>query len=348
MKILHVIFQMLTGGTEMMLIDIARRQVADGNDVSVMIINSGSDPKLVEALGPDVKVYQLNRRAGSRSPLPLLRYNMELLAINPAAIHVHNERAVNMMLPHLRRKVVQTLHTTGINLVGCQTRTPLASISQWVASDLKQRQGLESTVVYNGIDFSGIGVRKPSAELRRLVCVGRLDQKIKGQDLLIRALAYSPVAYPHLSNYHLTIIGGGPDEEALKKLAASLGVASRVDFLGAMERDRIYELLPTFDLFVLPSRQEGFGLVLAEAMAAGLPVVASNLPGPLEVMKGGRHGLSFQAGSTVSLAEALEKAAVKWPELQQQAMGPALAFVKANFDVSATARNYVKLYSTLR
>lgn len=347
MKILHVIFRMCTGGTEMMLIDIVRCQAAEGHDVAVMIINEGSDPALVNSFPPDVKVCQLNRREGSRSPLPILRFNLMLMALNPAAIHVHNERAVNMMIPPLRRRVLQTLHTTGIRLHGCQTRTPLASISQWVASELKQRQKLDSSVVYNGIYPDSIARRKHTPQLRELVCVGRLDQKIKGQDLLIRALAYSSLAYPHIADYNLTLIGGGPDEESLKKLAASLGIASRVKFLGAMSRSEIYSLLPSFDLFVLPSRQEGFGLVLAEAMAAGLPVIASNLPGPLEIMKGGRFGLSFQAGSAVSLAEALEKAAVKWKAFQEQASGPALKFVKANFDVRNTARNYVSLYSAL-
>lgn len=348
MKILHVIFKMLTGGTEMMLIDIAGRQADNGHDVSVMIINEGSDPKLIEALSPKVKVWQLNRKEGSRSPFPAIKYNLTLLAINPDIIHVHNERAVNMMIPPLRKKVLQTLHTTGIELLGCQTKTSLASISLWVASDLKQRLGLDSNVIYNGINCQEIPQRKPSTQLRKLVCVGRLDQSIKGQDLLLRALAYSPVAYPHLTDFHLSIIGGGPDEEALKKLAASLGIASRVDFLGQMTRNEIYKMLHSFDLFILPSRQEGFGLVLAEAMAAGLPVVASDLPGPLEIMNGGRYGLSFQSGSAVSLAEALEKAAVKWNELQQQAAGPALKFVTEHFNVNTTAQNYLNLYKSIQ
>jgi len=346
MKILHVIFRMLTGGAEMMLIDIAKRQAADGHKVALMVINSGSDPKLLNALSPAVEVYQLHRREGSRSPLPVVAYNVRLLTFAPDVIHVHNERAVNMMFPSMRRKVIQTLHTTGIKLAGCQTETPLVSISGWVASDLKQRQGLDSRVIYNGIDFANIGCRRPTAELKRLVCVARLDCSVKGQDLLLRALAAPKNTHPHLADCHLTIIGGGPDEDSLKKLAADLGIASRVEFLGPMKRADIYRMLPQFDLFVLPSRQEGFGLVLAEAMAAALPVVACNLPGPLEIMNGGRYGLSFLAGNTESLAETLEKAALNWPELQQQAAGPALEFVKTNFNVDATARNYLRLYKS--
>ncbi len=349
MKILHVIFRMLTGGAEMMLIDIARRQAADGHRVALMVINSGSDPKLLDALSPSVEIYQLHRCEGSRSPLPVVAYNLRLLAFDPDVIHVHNERAVNMMLPPMRRKVIQTLHTTGIRLAGCQTKTPLVSISGWVASDLMQRQGLDSRVIYNGIDFANISCRRPTTGLKRLVCVARLDSSVKGQDLLLRALASPTDTHPHLAGCHLSIIGGGPDEDSLKKLAADLGVASRVEFLGSMKRADVYRLLPQFDLFVLPSRQEGFGLVLAEAMAAALPVVACNLPGPLEIMNGGRHGLSFLAGSAESLADTLEKAALNWTGLQQQAAGPALEFVKSNFNVAATARNYIELYkSTLK
>lgn len=337
MKILHLIFTMKTGGTESMLVDIANEQSRMGHDVSVMVINRGSEPDLLAQFDSGVKIMEMNRRLSSRNPIPVVRTNLAVMKLNPDVIHVHNERGVNILMPLLRRRIIQTVHTTGIGLQGCQRQTPIVAISQAVADDLKSRCGLESEVVMNGIRTDEIKRRQPSERFDRVVCVGRLDVAVKGQDLLLKTLT----CFPDLT---LSLIGDGESMEGLKYLARDLRVASRVEFLGKMSRGEIYETLKDYDMFVLPSRQEGFGLVLAEAMAAGLPVVTSALPGPMEVIDGGRLGYIFEPDSSRSLAEALQRLVNNRDDAQRIALTEGIDFVAQNFSVTKTASRYIDLY----
>lgn len=340
MKILHLIFTMKTGGTESMLIDIANEQHRMGHDVSVLIINRGSEPELLSQFDSSVRLLEMNRKLSSRNPIPVLRTNLAVLGLNPDVIHVHNERGVNILMPLLRKKIIQTVHTTGIELTGCQTQTPLVAISQAVADDLKSRCGLDAEIVMNGIRTDVIERREPTEIIHRLVCVGRMDAQVKGQDVLLKLLT----VFPEVT---VTFIGDGPDLEKMKRMAKELKVHPRVEFLGKMSRSEIYDTLRDYDAFVLPSRQEGFGLVLAEAMAAGLPVVTSSLPGPLEVIDGGRLGYVFEPDSMMSLARALRRLADNWEDAQRIALTDGVDFVTEHFSVTNTAARYLELYKHL-
>ena len=112
----------------------------------------------------------------------------------------------------------------------------------------------------------------PTNKPWRLITVGRLIAAVKGHDVLLRALSLLPA-----EKATLTIVGEGPDRSSLEALARSLGVAERVTFAGW--RHAIDEELAAADLFVFPSRIEPWGLALLEAMAVGMPCVASRLPG---------------------------------------------------------------------
>lgn len=341
MKILHVIFTLKTGGLENLLIDIANEQVRRGNNVAVLIINSGSETEMISRFDSRIKIFQPGRKAGSRNPLPLVKVNLAAISFAPDVIHVHNENGVNILLPTLRKKVIQTVHTTGIELRGCQAQTPVVAISEAVAEDLKNSCGVDAEVIMNGVRVDDILRRPKSDRPVNLVCVGRMDVAVKGQDLLIRAMKELP-------DMSLTPIGDGADLEAMKRLAADLGVDSRVNFLGALSRDEIYRRLADFDAFVLPSRQEGFGLVAAEAMAAGLPIVSVNLPGPMEIIDGGRLGFPFESESVGSLVGALKALEANWAEAQERAATEGIDFVKEHFSVATTAARYLDLYRRLQ
>ncbi len=341
MKILHVIFTLKTGGLENLLIDIANEQVRAGHEVSVLIINAGSEAEMLSRFDPQIRIIQSGRRAGSRNPLPLVKANLAVMAMGPDVIHVHNENGVNVMLPWLRRKVVQTVHTTGIELRGCQAQTPVAAISEAVAEDLRARCGVAAEVIMNGVRVDDIRRRALTDKPLNLVCVGRMDVAVKGQDLLIQAMAELP-------EMTLTLIGDGADLDAMKRLAADSGVASRVKFLGALSRDEIYQRLADFDVFVLPSRQEGFGLVAAEAMAAGLPIVSVDLPGPMEIIDGGRLGFPFESENVGSLVPAIKSLLANWLDAQKRAATEGVDFVREHFSVATTAARYLDLYRRLQ
>lgn len=108
--------------------------------------------------------------------------------------------------------------------------------------------------------------------------VGRLVA-IKGYDVLIRAFAPLARALPHVG---LALIGAGNEERSLRALSHDLGIGEQVAFCGW--RTDAHSLLSAFDVCVFPSREEGFGLAIAEAMAAGRPVLASQVGGVPEVV----------------------------------------------------------------
>ncbi len=131
--------------------------------------------------------------------------------------------------------------------------------------------------------------------------VGRLEP-VKGHKYLLQAFSLLAPRFPHL---HLALVGEGEELPRLQTLTFREGLSDRVHFLGW--RDDIPTLLQTFDLFVFPSLNEGMGRALVEAMAAGLPIVASRAGGIPEVLGEGEAGLLVEAGSASALAQGIEK-----------------------------------------
>ena len=202
-------------------------------------------------------------------------------------------------------------------------------------------------LIRNGVDLAEIdGVSEESQELRaakRKGClligyIGRLIQQ-KGVDTLIRAFA--EIEMPHKELY---IVGDGPERNALEQLASRLGEARRVRFLG-YRQDRI-ALLKAFDAFVLPSSREGFPRCLLEAMAAGIPVVATDIPGCRAVVRDGDTGLLFPPGSAPGLASALRRLLAD-ERLRAALAARAQALVRRDFSAEAMAARYAELYGEL-
>lgn len=132
-----------------------------------------------------------------------------------------------------------------------------------------------------------------------VLAVGKLARG-KGIDVLVRAMAH--VADPAVV---LLLAGDGPEREALGQLAASLGIAPRVRFLGV--RKDVGDLLSACDLFAMPSRHEGLGNAAMEAMGLERPVVASRVGGLAELVVDGACGLLVEAGDDRGLAAAIER-----------------------------------------
>lgn len=134
-------------------------------------------------------------------------------------------------------------------------------------------------------------------------CVARLVP-VKGIEDAVTATAQLVDLTPPV---HLVLVGDGPQRGALQKLAGQLGVRERVHFLG-LRRD-VPDLLPVFDILVLPSRNEGMGRVLVEAQAAGVPVVATRVGGVPDLVSEGQTGRLVPPGDPAALAAAIRSLA---------------------------------------
>ncbi len=134
----------------------------------------------------------------------------------------------------------------------------------------------------------------------RLATLGRLSRE-KGHDLLLRALAMRLAAG---SSLKLTFIGDGPELPALEALADELGVGDHVTFTGTLLGPDVPSAFAESDVFVLPSRSEGFGVALIEALATGLPVVATRSGGPADIV-GPDDGVLVEAGDASALAHGI-------------------------------------------
>ena len=132
--------------------------------------------------------------------------------------------------------------------------------------------------------------------------VGRLAHN-KGVDILIRA---ATVLRPDHPDLHWVIVGDGADRGSLQALASELGVATVIHFVGAVTRPGALAAFKGFDVAVVPSREEGFGLSALEAMACRVPLVASRVDALAEVVVDGVTGVLFDPGSPEDLAEKLD------------------------------------------
>jgi starch synthase (maltosyl-transferring) len=172
-----------------------------------------------------------------------------------------------------------------------------------------------------------------------LLWTGRLDP-IKGLDTLLAAAALLPGAL----RWRLLLAGDGPLAGALANQAAALGITNRVKFLG--RRDDVPRLLKTADLFVFPSRTEGLPNALLEALAAELPVVATQVAGNRDVVTHGVTGRMVPVDDPPALAGAIMQALENRAESRQLAEA-GRAWVVENFDLAACVRRYLAVYSEL-
>jgi glycosyltransferase involved in cell wall biosynthesis len=181
------------------------------------------------------------------------------------------------------------------------------ALSQYSRKNIATAYGVSPSkieVMYGGADpaFFSSGA-PPAGPVPTLLFVGRLDGpgRQKGLDTLLEALPLVLASHP----VRLHVVGAGPGEGPFREQAARLHVGDHVTFHGFVNQDGLPPYYRNADLVVLPSRRESFGLVLAEAMAAGRPVVASRVGAIPEVVKDGVTGLLIPPDDPKACADAI-------------------------------------------
>jgi glycosyltransferase involved in cell wall biosynthesis len=193
------------------------------------------------------------------------------------------------------------------------------------------------TVIPNGIDLQAFSPRQAPPQLRRVITVANLRPE-KAHEVLIDAAATLRQRHPQLEFW---IVGDGPRRDELTALAAARGLTAHMHFLG--HREDVPALLAASDLYVLPSRSEAFPNALIEAMAAGLPVVATTAGGIVELVQDGVTGRLVPPDDAHALASAV--GSLVDDPVRAGAMGSAgRAMVEARFSFDRMVAGFEALY----
>ena len=222
--------------------------------------------------------------------------------------------------PELERYFVWQLHRLSHTVVLCHCDV----------APYKEKYGFEPQVIYNPLTL------KPgtpsTGRSKRFLAVGRFSHQHKGFDLLIQAFA---LFAKKDKEWSLDIVGEGPEENLYWQLISKYNLEGRVRLHPFT--NNIQDYYSQVQVYVLSSRWEGFGLVLVEAMAHGLPVVSSDLPTSLEIM--GDFGLYFSNGNVEELALRLHEATkLDWPVKSAEAFN-----IARRFDADAITTQWLSL-----
>lgn len=359
MKILHVINSLGTGGAEKLVADLAPLQRDVGNAVEVLLLKGGSTPfrESLEKVG--IRVHDFGAGTSVYSPLNVFRLIPFLRKYDVVHVHLFPAQywgAFAKAISFAGTPLVTTEHNTTnrrreISCLRLVERWVYRHFEKIISISEKTRQALQHhlgeslpdalfPLVENGIDiqvFSGACAENRSAFLGEnstaliMQVAGFREQK--DQDCLLRALSILP------DDVHAVFVGDGVRRAECEHLAESLGVRARAHFLGA--RADVPALLKAADVVVMSSHWEGFGLAAVEGMAAGKPVVASDVPGLAEVVGGA--GLLFPQGDEKALAETIEKL-LSDKDFYARVSAACLRRA-ADFDVRKTAAAYLRLYA---
>jgi glycosyltransferase involved in cell wall biosynthesis len=197
--------------------------------------------------------------------------------------------------------------------------------------------------IANGCDVAAIAQRaaavrqrRPAHDGKRVLMVARLEG-IKDQATLLRAFA---AVAPRQPQWQLQLVGEGPERAALEALASGLGLDPTTVFLG--RRSDIPELLGQADLFAFSTTAaEGFGIVLIEAMAAGLPVIASDVAACREVLRDGAAGELLPPADVQAWSHGLE--ALMGSAEAREALARRAVAAAPDYDIRSTARQWLRL-----
>jgi glycosyltransferase involved in cell wall biosynthesis len=210
---------------------------------------------------------------------------------------------------------------------------------KWFADELKQFPKIADRVVYvpNGVNldlFKSDGAEPNDSVSLRLLSVGRLVET-KGHRYLIEAMAKIKNEFPQMK---LDIVGDGQLKQQLRELAERLGVGDRVEFLPLVAHDKMPEIYRRYDFFVMPSVFEGLPISLIEAMATGLPIIATDIPGITSILDRSAATIAATENS-MDLAEKMRWAFLNREEVLKKAL---VAYEMARrYDWQITAREEI-------
>lgn len=363
------------GGSGIIATELGKRLASRGHRVHVL---SSDMPARFGDYQPGLSFHRVEAPT-----YPLFREPQYLLSLANKIVHVSREESLDIVhahyaIPHataayLARQVLETtchehvprlvttLHGTDITLLGADR-----SYSEIVAFSIQQSDGVTTVSESLKADtYRELGINRDirvipnfvdcAAYHRRDVASLRAKLAPQGEKILIHVSNIRPVKrVPAVVEVfarvrkkipaRLLIVGDGPDLSEASRLARSLDVADSVELLG--EQDQVVPLLSAADVFLLPSAQESFGLAALEAMACGVPVVASRVGGLPEVVEDGVTGYLHPGEDLQGMAESILRILTD-PALHARLSGAAAARAHSRFCEDRIVPMYEAFYTEI-
>lgn len=367
-RILHIVHSLGYGGMESRIARLAKGLPRDAYEVEVLSFKGAATGKLELAAGIPHRLFPI---PSGLHPLLLLRLALAVRRGRYDIVHTHNWSSMFYGIAAaalaLRPVIVHGEHGLnrsdlgGIPWKRLMAQKGLARIADWIvpvndviAAHVRRAWNLGAarlTVIPNGVDLSRFSpARGPvsdsaASETARefvLGMIGRLDDV---KDIGCALGALDLLRKRGLGDgIRLVLVGEGPLRESLQNRAAELGIADRVEFAGA--RSDVDAWYPRFGLYLNTSVYEGMCNTILEAMACGLPVVASRVPGNAAWIRDGENALFFEAGDAGGLADRIARLMADAAE--REAMGRRnRKRVEEEFDNLGFLDAYARLYDRL-
>lgn len=357
MRILYVINSLDIGGAEKLLVDIVEKLDNFDYQIGIYLLNSGNTFLSNRLKGTKVHVFKSN--LSFYSPIHIyniIRYSKEYDIIHANLFPSLYWTAFARIFVKKRVKFVYTEHSTYnkrrnkfffsfIERLVYEKFDRIIAISPQVRENLISWIGLASKieVIENAIDVSRYYNATPYdrtwLKIRDDFIVILMSARFtaaKDQETLIRAFSLL-----RQNNIILVLVGDGPLKKKCIALSSQLNLEMFVLFLGA--REDIPQIIQMSDICVLSSHWEGFGLVAIEYMAAGKPVIASNVPGLNDIVRGA--GVLFKAGDVQDLFEKLQSLIADVNCRRE--ISEKCRYRSMRYDISQLVNSYINLYKSL-
>lgn len=360
MKIMYLLYSFTIGGTEKLVSDICN-EISKNNEVHLFIVNNHYDEAMISRISSNVKVISYGRKVGSkkriRTMIDIYSYcksnNIDVVHCN--AFNTPELLILTKILSK-NTKIVYTIHDVNqystLGKIRVMYRNWLCdsiiAISQSVYDDIVfyGADSKKTHIVYNAINMEHFQPMEHKVKHSPFTIgnVARIDVSKKGQDILMDAITLIIDKY----NFRCIFAGApakGNQEEFLKLKERAKNdfknFGCDVNFIGSITD--VAGFLEKIDLFVLPSRFEGFGISLVEAMSMGIPCISSDINGPREIIGNNERGYLFESGSSEKLADRIIYVMNNYEEAIMVA-DKARKYVSENFDIKNMCGKLLKIY----
>jgi sugar transferase (PEP-CTERM/EpsH1 system associated) len=367
--IAHVIFRLDTGGLENGLVNLINSSPSGIYRHAIICVTYATAFKN-RITASNVTIIELNKKPG-KDPAVYWRFLRAVRELKPDVIHTRNANALEFQLLAYLAGVRTRIHGEH----GWDVHDPYGKsrkyrllrkiiqpfVNRFVVVSLELRNYLTAsvripqekiTLIYNGVDAGKFCPNSSSLEnlskaklafpgLIVIGTVGRM-QEVKNQHLLVDAFVELLDQYPALRRQiRLLMIGDGPLRDKLIEKLDVAGLTELSSLPGAC--DNVDELLKSIDIFVLPSRNEGVSNTVLEAMATGLPIIATRVGGTPEIVRDGITGTLIRNDDVEELKAAIIQYIDK-PDLRDSHGNTGRERVRAEFSLEAMVGKYLDVY----